>query len=351
MSIPLESVARTCREAAFGDVDYDTLLQTITDFVGGDKAILLGKDRSASPHCNLSVGHDPDVLEAYQSTWRFSDPRRFESFATPVGECALGQAYLRNDEILGTRYYSEISIAGDVADSVHGIVCDGAATGRLALSIHRGFGKEFFWDEELRRMQAVLPLLRDAIDVSVRAAMLNRPGGDHAFHACVDEELNLVRLGGSSRTAGAIGAQAQGRLVGPADGRHHDALKLAVEHAKQGQRIVMRVEGLEIEVGPCPPSLGWMQASERFVMLVARERDTSDEQAQLAFFAQRHGFTRRETELLIAYAHHLDVRESALSLAMGYETARWHFKNMLGKCGHGSTQEMMRAARSGTLAS
>lgn len=349
MGATLNHVAQQCREAAFGDVDFDTLLRTITAFVGGDKAILLGKDRSASPTCNLSFGHDPEAIEAYQTIWRFSDPRRFESLMTPVGGVAHGQAYKSNESIAHTDYYEAVAIAGNVQDSVHGIVSDGVTSGRLALSIHRGFEQEFFGEEELARLKAVLPHLRSAIDTSVRVAMLDGRTADAGFCACIDHDLHLVPLGGSEAVAAAIGANSRSRVLTVASERQARSLKLAVRQAQQGRSVKLRMKGVDIEIGPRPAVLGWMPSDTDHVMLVARARDDSDEVAQLQFFALSNAFTPRETEVLLAYSQHFDVRKAAASIGLSYETARWHSKNMLGKCGLPSLETMVHAAREGAI--
>lgn len=347
MGETIDSVIRVCRDAAFGGGDFHTALRSIATFVGGDKAILLGKDRTASPTCNIAIGHDPEVLEAYQKHWRFSDPRRFHSFSTRVGEAALGQAYIANDELAHTEYFSRVAIEGDVADSVHGIVQDTAMTGRIALSVHRGFGREFFQAEEQRRMQAVLPLLRQTIEMSIRSAMLRGDGDPDAFCACIDRQMNLVPIGGSTRVADALGAQ-QHSLI--ADTEFSKALRIAVNQAQAGRTVKLRREHIGIEVSPSPRALDWMPNSESFAMLVAKPFDIRDEQAQLRLFALSNEFTPREIDVLLGYSQLCDVRRTAASLAMSYETARWHIKNMLGKCGRSSIDLMMKAARDGVIA-
>lgn len=346
MGWALEDVAKSCRDAAFGAQDFDKALQIIAEFVSGDKAILLGKDRSASPTCNIAVGHDPDVLEAYQTHWRFSDPRRFDSFSTPVGECALGQAYLPNEKLAHTEYFSEVSLAGDVADSVHGIVQDAPVTGRLALSVHRGFKKEFFGSEEKRKMRAVLPLLRDAIEFSLRSAMVRGNSDPEAFHTCINRDLELVQIGGSSRIAESLGVE---NGVLNLETRLAQTIQLAVDQALAGRTVRLRLEQLDIEVSPCPKALRWMQDSERLALLFARPLDLRNQDAQLRFFAHSHGFTAREIDVFLAFSQHLDTRQTAASLAMKYETARWHIKNMLGKCGLPSAGLMVQAASEGAI--
>lgn len=346
MGLALDEVAKECREAALGAGDFHAALRLIAEFVGGDKAILLGKDRTGSPTCNIAVGHDPEVLESYQTNWRFNDPRRFHSFATPVGECALGQAYMPNEKLAHTEYFSKVSLAGDVADSVHGIVQDATVTGRLALSVHRGFKKEFFGPEEQRKMRATLPLLRDAIEFSLRSAMINGNGDRDAFYACIDRNMDLVEIGGAPPVAGALGIRQNARI---ADSMLARPLQLAIDQALSGRTIKLRMNRIEIEVAPCPKALSWMRNSDRLAMLVARPPDTRNEDAQLRLFALSHGFTSREIDVLLAYSQHCEVRKTAASLAMGYETARSHIKSALRKCGQPSLVHMMKAARDGLI--
>lgn len=343
MGISLETVAQRCRDAAFGDCDFEAVLRAVCGFVGGEKALLMSTGCASDIGVSQSFGHNPSVLADYRDTWRRDDPRRFQSLNTEVGEAALGQSYRRNEDIAMTPYYDAIALRGNVADSVHGIIADTMTTGRLTISVHRGFQHERFVVEQRERLAAVLPMLKSAVEDSLRSALLAGGVGKGSFYAVLDHGAKVAFAGGAPDVRIALGLGLDPHEGACASLRFRDALKSAVAQARKGHRVALRHAALDLEITPLPVMLGWKREWQGMVMLVARKRDRDEDRRALALYAGAHEFTLREREMLGALMEHGEVRRAAESLAVSYETARWHVRNMLGKSHQRSVLAMVKA--------
>src|SRR5690606_29990231 len=111
---------RACEEAAHGERKWLEILREITGWVGGHKAMLLDRPGASSYSASLAFNHDPEALKAYNEGYNSSDPRRAQSFSTPVRKVGLGQEFVRNEDIVRTAYFADICETWDVRDSVHG---------------------------------------------------------------------------------------------------------------------------------------------------------------------------------------------------------------------------------------
>lgn len=314
--------------------------------------MMMGSGGSARYQYSLSINHNPDVLEAYNSGLILSDPRASQSLAMKPGEVATGQQLLPNRDIASTEYYSEISMAGDVMDSVHGILADDAELGRVAVSFQRGFGSEFFGADELAKLEAIIPQLRAAISDSVQLyqVVANDRAGQSGSFCIVDSNLCVVSLSDSfeeslSRVQD-IGIV--GRIITCYSSDLERVFRDAVLNGCGGRSSRLRLAAGDkgqalIRFGPLPKPIGWLSGSIPYaLMTVSTEPPRVKRTIQL--FARCFGLTPREAEILGSLIGQSNARTAALSVNIAYETYRSHLKSIMQKTGYSHKHELIYAA-------
>ena len=347
-----QRLAELCHRASFGQAGWEEVLAELVRWLDADKAMLLMKNEGGRYAYSLSLNHNPDSLEAYNRHYNRLDPRAEDSLQTPVGQARLGQHFTSNDSIRHTEYFHEISLKGDVADSVHGILADNAETGRQTISIQRGFAKPYFDTEQAEKLQAVLPTLALALRNSLRTAWLlgEAQPGELVHYALVDRGLNLQSLELSlasqdQRRWGDL-ELIDGRLA-CSNGGFRRALERAVDAALKKRETRLRRSGLAIAVSPLPPALSWAAMGGELAFLAINRETAAVEGASV--FAESFGLTAREAEVLVALCESGTAREAAIRLGLSHETVRWHAKNICSKTGHGGARELVAAARANDL--
>ena len=346
----LQTVEKQLLDAALGFGTWEDAVATISAFVGGNKAMLLGASSDACYATSVFHNHDPGEVALYNSGYNRLDPRRYESMRTPVGEVRLGQEYVSNDSIRKTAYFADISLRGDVKDSVHGVISNDEF-GRFTISVQRGFSDEYFGSAEAERLAAVLPLLAKGFARS-RAITTVRSAPDHNQRLqsyLVATDLRFRSLGKSGQPN--LDFLPSGISAGPS-GFQFDtpaletAFKQGIMLAKRTGDASFRLNGHILRFAQIPPQLGWSELPGMEAILTIYRAQASNE---LAIYAKAFGFTPRETETLQALVAEGAPRKAAERLGVSYETVRWHIKNMQSKSGSSSFQAMIRFANSGDL--
>ena len=352
MGATFELLKERCRAAGVGEYEWSRLLQDIGEWVGGSKSMLLGVSPLGPYRHSLDWNHNPEAAERYNSRYNLLDPRAPFSKVTPLHVSQLGQQYVRNQDIEKTEYFDAISLFADVKDSVHGIIADNAETGRQTISVQRGFAEDFFSATEAGRLQALLPVLEEAIRDSLRIArilgsqashngyayLLVDPGLNIQFFDCTDD-LPIFVDGGS------LGIAA-GKLITPS-AQVDLACSSAVRKAVSGTRLDLRLAGYELQFSPVPEVLRWCASHDSAFLTIARRQGHISTRAGL--YALAHGFSDSESELLAQLVENPDLREASRVLGKSYETVRWHVKNMLDKSATTRRDAMLDAARRGKL--
>lgn len=352
MGATFELLSKRCRAAGVGEYEWSRLLQDIGEWVGGSKSMLLGVSPLGPYRHSLDWNHNPEATERYNGRYNLLDPRAPFSKVTPLHVCQLGQQYVRNEAIVATEYFDAISLFADVKDSVHGIIADSAETGRQTISVQRGFADDFFSDTEAERLQALLPVLEEAIRDSLRIArilgsqasdngyayLLIDPGLNIQFFDCADD-LPILADGGP------LGIAA-GKLTTPSV-QVDLACSSAVRSAVSGTRLDLRLAGYELQFSPVPEVLRWSASDDSAFLTIARRERQISQRAGL--YALAHDFSESESELLAQLVENPDLREASRVLGRSYETVRWHVKNMLDKSATTRRDAMLDAARRGSL--
>ena len=121
-------------------------------------------------------------------------------------------------------------------------------------------------------------------------------------------------------------------------------VEAAVGKALEGETLSFRLGGAAIEVSPLPSPLRWM-GSDCVFLSIGRANNAIASRARL--FAKFHHFTERETAILEVLMREADMRRAGEAIGIGYETLRWHVKNMCHKSHHARRESMVIAAVSG----
>ena len=349
----LRALERRCEDAAVGYHQWSELLREVAEWVGGDKAMIMGSANMGPYRHSLTYNHDPEQLDLYNRHFNRHDPRLRYSSLTAPGKCQLGQNYVANRDIHHTEYFNEINVAGDTMDSVHGVLCDDHELGRHAISVQRPFSAEFFGDEELRRLAAILPFLSRALRQSVRITQVlgERVSGDKNANYLIDGDLNLLPLGPEPTdlfAACSAFASVNGKLLFETEAIAETARRAAAR-SSAGQGIAFEVRAndgsvVRLRFSPLPGFLDWLAPSESCALLnLAVMRQRPDE--EILLFSSAFALSDRETDVLCALGNEPDNRGAASVLGMRYETLRWHLKSIFAKTGYARRDELLEAAR------
>lgn len=345
----LEHLVGLCSKAAIGELDWQHVAKATAEWVGGDKAMILLSSPRNAYKSSINFNHDPIAVDRYNSGYNISDPRRQFALATPVGQCRLGQSYIPNEQIKNTAYFADIAIAGDVKDSVHGVILNNEHV-RIAISVQRGFKMEYFGTEEAHRLQTILPVLADHFDLSSRIALVSNrhPAQTGAESFLVNREFSVRPLrGGAFRSlnCGNKLCVMPDRILFES-GRAKHAVGECVSLALRGEHAKCSIEEHVLRFAPMPENLGFIAESAEVVIMTIGPRHRS---VDLQPFARAFELTDREAELLQCLTANPNVRVAAEATQMAYETARWHVKNMCAKCMASSMLELIELAKAGDV--
>lgn len=312
--------------------------------------MLLSTDSDSAYSASIVHNHDPAPLKKYNELFNQIDPRREQSFALREGECGLGQDFVRNEDIKHTAYFADISLAGDVRDSVHGVILDDEL-GRLTLSVQRGFNDDYFEPVNARRMNAILPIIKRHIRTSKIAACLSDDVDlrDGLFGCLLTPALQAIKIGEHPPR---VTTWLDGRLSLTNDRLVFDNKRLklaflkAIAIALSGESASFRIDGTIFRFSPIAQQLEWLPHHEETVMFTVKQQKVS---SSVPIFASSYEFTDQETRLLLSLTAGYSLRDCASHFGISYETIRWHVKNMCAKSGYHRSGEMIEAARIGNL--
>jgi len=255
------------------------------------------------------------------------------------------QKMLANETFNQSDYFQDIHVAGDILDSVHGIINRVPGFAQSSISIQRSFKKGFFEKEHERRMQLLMPHLVNAVslaaDLSAQTLIQSssQNAGNKLFFL-VNTDLRFVPLqeGWEELLAQIDGLRIQnGCLL--AESGLEDRLKKVVSRAISigiGERFLYplaNTEYCEVQVSPFPEELANFQfigmRGQYALLTIDLHRKPSQRGVQI--FASSFGLTQKESDLLAEFSRKSILREAAVNVGIAYETARWHMKTILHK--------------------
>lgn len=351
MGRTIEELGQRCRDAAIGAYRWDALLQDLAEWVGGSKALLLGADDTGPYRHSANWNHAPEALARYNNHYNRFDPRARLAQFTPLHQCQLGQQYVANESIAGSEYFDAINLAGDVKDSVHGVIANDREIGRRSISIQRGFREEFFGQNEADRLTAVLPMLEAAMRDSIRfsRSLAGQMSGEGFCYLVVDAARRVAfsDVEGDGQLSASESLSLSGGQLTSGHQRIDKAIERAIRSAIGGAALHLNIGGLELSFSRLPGSLGWLADEDHCFLAIVPKPDLTQTRTDL--FAIAHGFSSREKEILSVLLGENDVRMAATKAGLTYETLRWHVKNMQQKSGIQRRDAMLAAAREGRL--
>ena len=343
-----EQIVKQCRDASYGDYPWDLLLANIAEWVGGDKAILMHKAGVSGYNLSTSYNHDPDIERLYNQRYFHLDPRAEPSLKFDVGSAYTSQQIVPNSSYSDTEYYQDITLGGDIKDSVHGVISDDFTLGRRAISIQRGFKSEFFDQASLEKLRFVMSHLRRAFTNSLRLVpiLARHEAADVLVFGLIDPAFHLHMVDGSESQPEEIFRidPAIPRLV-VNDETLAAALPDIIRRAGRGHRSTIRLANSNFSLSPVPRALEWIDRKEVALFVISAPGPVADTR----LFATAFGLTDRESQILQQLVATQDREQICRELKISSETLRWHIKNILSKCGHSNGVDLVHAARNNVL--
>lgn len=343
-----DKIAKLCHDASYGDYPWDQLLKAITEWVGGDRAMLMHKTSVNGYNPSISYNHDPDIEKLYNEHYFYLDPRAQQSLTFDVGEAHTGQQIVPNDSYSHTQYYSDITLRADVKDSVHGVISDDPELGRRAISIQRGFKSEFFDEADLEKLKFVMSHLNRAFRNSLRLVpvLARHESPDVHVYGLLNPAFHLHMVDGPelrSEEFLTIDLVGQRLLV------NHEtlaaALPNAIRRAAMGHRSNIHLANSDFSLAPAPLALEWIDQQEVALFVISAPAPAAD----TGLFATAFGLTHKESQVLDQMVATQDRGRICRELNISNETLRWHIKNILSKSGHSNGADLVNAARNNVL--
>ena len=356
----LDTIRHACREVAAGDRDLVSLVSQITDFVDGGKGSLFSAQNGGAYKSVAIFGFDPKLFLEYDDGMNLQDPRKPSSMRLTAGDADTGQSFLSNETLqkVYPGYYNDISLRGNIKDSVHGVIADDPVLGRQPISIQRGFSDDLFGSAEIEKMTAVLPYLSDMLHY---AKLVTVPKA--AYSCLLAPDLTLFHLDGDPEI---LRSAPRTQAIVITRKGHDDQLSLNTDgggrllrrlwaQAYQGRSHVIRfrhdaVTDHVLTISPAPSLLNWVWPGRKRVLcrIDLSNRDLLTPDAS-DIYADAFGLTPAEGRVLAALTTGRPSGELALNLGISAETLRWHVKNILSKTRHSRRSDLIQAARSNDL--
>ena len=326
--ISSDQIVKLCRDASYGDYPWNLLLENIAEWIGGDKAILMHKTSITGYNLSTSYNHDPDVERLYNEHYFQFDPRAQPSLRFPVGVAYTSQQIVPNDSYSDTEYYSNITLRGDIKDSVHGVISDDFGLGRRAISIQRGFKSDFFDQSHLEKLKFVMSHLQSAFSNSLRLVpvLAQHDSADVLVYGLIDATFHLHLVRGPERQP-----EKFFRIdpVGPRlvvnDETLAATLPDAIRRAASGHRSTIRLAHSDLSLTPAPRALEWINRKEVALFVISAPAPAADTR----LFSAAFGLTEREGQILDQLVATQNRGEICRELNISSETLRWHIKNIL----------------------
>jgi DNA-binding CsgD family transcriptional regulator len=356
MSTPSFDILQSqCRDAALGELPWEILLRNICSWVGGDRAMMLSAEHGHPYKSTASYNHDVSNISAYNQGLNLDDPRMPLSKLTRPGQTRTGQEYVENCEISKTDYFHLISKKADQLDSLHSVILESSLTGRQAISIHRSFKNEIFGQEEVERMQGILPHLVDAYNYAIKISGKLNPRvqtQDCAF--LVKSDLRAVLLSGKPELIldGNPSFGWNGEKLRIKNSAFRTFLELAFVRGSQNQSLHCRIQipnahtsntHLQILTQPKPQMIDWVANMDGSIVLYVSRVHTEFDIQQCELFAEIFQLSKSESRTLRELSQAGSLREASIRTNIRYETMRWHLKNIFAKTGYHSQEALLKA--------
>lgn len=358
MASDFETVLASLYEAAVVRETWPDALQKFADLNGSRGALLTRGDRD---HEGLlySPSLAPTVAQFFEQGWHLNDYRTAQCIPRADQGFVTDRHIIAYDDIAGSDYYSGFARPGGVPWFATGgmVRADGVPIG---FSLQRSDREGPFSDSEVRRLNKVLPRLREVLALTYRINS-NRERSMLSGLELVDQAALLIDDRGRIREMnGAAEALLDrlfvlrsGRLLA-IDARHRseftrwlDAARAAPLDTLGMRRRLIRLDdrGGRCWIGQIMPVAG--QAKDIFTnshnILVFMPAHVTIRPSAAAL-ATAFGLTPAEARVAELIAIGLTVDEVAARLSLNRNAVRFHMKSILPKAGVGRQSAFVAAA-------
>ncbi|CAM3858799.1 hypothetical protein LIHA111178_12445 [Litorimonas haliclonae] len=355
----LEDLQAQCCSAALGDIEWQTLLQNICQWIQGDRAMFLRADHSGSYQVPYSYGLNYLNVEKYNKGLDRSDPHLKFSKRIIEEMVKSGQNPASNENLKNTPLYNEIG------NSLHLVILDTVQFGRIALSIYRDTQKEPFSAKEVEKLKSLQPHLVNAFhySVSVLGFCGDIPSSDTAT-ALINNDLLVVSLTGNLRhiLESCETLKYTGNFLRSEYSTVTEYLHLAISHAIKGKcssaklgfgkkKAIDQTRCVKLGIQKVPNSILWTSPGCNFTLARISIESNSPPSVNTEIFAKTFKLTLAEQRLIKHLQSDDNLREAANQCNINYETARWHVKNILQKTLYPKRQDLVQAVRELDLSS
>lgn len=338
----LNDIEKLCRDASYGEYEWDSLLRDISDYLHGNSSMLLHHAGNNSYNETLSHNHDPSITDLYNQQYARFDPRSKQSLELKPGQICTGQQIVSNSEYQDTAYYSDITLAANVKDSLHGVIADDDEFGRRAISIQCGFSSDFFGEADLAKLRLIMPHLQSALRDSLRLTRIlaSSQVPNSLFYGLIDPGFNLHFFDSqNAKNLADFKEDLTLSRAGVSGGSRAKAVSSAIQRAAEGRRCTIQLNRYQLSLDKIPAALGWTGLNKMALFIVSERQASKD----VSVFSTAFGLTRRESEILNLLAHTEDKSVVCEQAEISYETLRWHLKNILAKTGYNRTSKLLSA--------
>jgi DNA-binding CsgD family transcriptional regulator len=341
-------------------------------WLGAPSATLFTPVQDASDRwLAVHSGSDPAMVQSYVSHWIDEDPwflgMARQGVTHAAGVASIGRRYVEPGALRRTGFYQDFARQAGIHDTVSLVLTDAQdpIAPETRLSFHRPHGTDDFDEGDCRRLRAVWPQLRQALQtywllrrardpltqVGLTLDALPHPAWVLRADAAVDHAnaaaTALVRRAGGVTQSGAtlrqVGTLDQPQLV--------RALRMAGGRPPP-LTTALRIDGhlhrAAVHLTPIADNPAYASAWPHAVALLMVDLpQPGQSDAWLRLFARMHGLTAAETRVLAHLLQGRGVPEVAGSLGVACSTVRTQVRMLLEKTGSQRQSDLVRRVLEG----
>ena len=328
-----------------GSIPFEEMLKDVAHLMGAQQSAILCVDaETGSGFSRHSFGYDPEMWKLYNERYNKIDPRLPAVTRIRPLNTVTAQAAAPNAEIRDSQYFNEISVPFDSNDVLFGSFGQDEEDGQLGITVSRGFSQEFFSSDDEKLFRNLLPHIQNA-QAGAKAArdtlLLQQIGAlpEGSITLLVSEAMHIEPVSENWRIIVdkiSSGDEPFGRIDFTSDGQRTQLQHLVSEAVHSRKSRAFQFSGPEGDhyIGRLAP-LGHKSNYLRPTPVSWAILNITPTRARNAWdfekFGTQYGLTERELDVMVVFAETFNLRESAEVLGLAYQTARWHFRNILDK--------------------
>lgn len=346
--------------AAAGEIGWAAAAAALAAMVGARSATIWAGDPTAGQF-DLTATHAiaDEAVVAFQAHWHRYEPWMIAGSPALIGRVHHSAAMVPEDALRRSAYFNEFARPLGIHQLLGGWVEAGRGLS-LGFGLHRPFDRDRFTEAERRRVSALLPHMRRAVQLHRRLARggaLAAPEAaiglavlDHLAQAVVVAQANgrVVHANAAAEAMGAAGRwirlapRGQGGTVSAADPASAEALRRAIADAAQGGAGgALLLPGGEAEalppaaaiIAPLPRRFAGPGPADLALLML---RPLAPPDFDSALLARLFGLSPAEAEVAVALLQGATAEAVAAQRGVRVGTVRGQVRIVLEKTGAGS---------------